>query len=319
MVDVASIAARVPELVDAAALRETVWSNLGLRPWADTWDALEVTASQVDAAESRLARLAPLVAEVFPETASAGGLIESPLVEAPQLRDALGLPGGLLLKLDGELPIAGSVKARGGIYEVLAHAEAVALAEGLLPSPDADPRVLAGPRARAAFARHTIRVGSTGNLGLAIGLSAAALGFRAVVHLSTEAAAWKQDLLRDHGVEVERHAGDYSAAVAAGRAASAAHPHGHFIDDERSLDLLLGYAVGGRRAAAQLDALGATPTPQAPLTVHLPCGVGGAPAGITLGLKLALGDAVTSWAIQSTGCPAPRAWRPGCWSTRRPG
>ena len=207
-----------------------------------------------DAAE-RLERFAPLIARCFPETRAAGGLIESDLLRTPRLRaacaDAWGceFPGTLLMKLDAYLPIAGSVKARGGIYEVLHHAEDLALAAGLL-KPGDDYAALADHR--DFFGAYTVQVGSTGNLGMSIGIMAAALGFRAVVHMSADARAWKKDLLRSRGVTVLEYADDYSAAVAAGRQASDADPNSYFVDDERSKNLFLGYAVAANRLKAQL-------------------------------------------------------------------
>lgn len=260
------------------------------------------TLAAAAAAERRLAWFAPLLATLFPESLGASaGLIESPLLRVPGLHRALGLPGGeggagtLFVKADHALPVAGSVKARGGIHEVLEHAETLAIAQGLLPA-DADARarvpstVLAGAPARALFAAHQVAVGSTGNLGLAIGVMAAALGFEAVVHMSADAKAWKKARLRQHGVTVVEHAGDYAQAVAAGRASAQAQAgRVHFVDDERSASLFLGYAVAARRLAAQLGAAGRVVDAEHPLIVHLPCGVGGAPGGVAWGLAQVFG------------------------------
>lgn len=243
------------------------------------------------AAEARLARFAPLLCELFPETATAGGIIESALLELPALTEALHPGCRLLLKADHDLPVAGSVKARGGIYEVLGYAERLAFRHGLLEIGDNYRRLLA-PAARRLFAGHAIVVGSTGNLGLSIGIIAAALGFRARVHMSAEAKDWKKEMLRQRGVEVVQHAGDYSAAVAQGRQEASQNPAVYFVDDENSRELFLGYAVAAFRLRAQLRERGAEPAPDEPLFVYLPCGVGGAPGGICFGLKQLFGAAV---------------------------
>ena len=81
--------------------------------------------------------------------------------------------------------MAGSVKARGGFYAVLSVAERLALTERLLIGPDDDYRRLGESQARAAFARHSLTVGSTGNLGLSIGLLGRSLGFAVTVHMAS--------------------------------------------------------------------------------------------------------------------------------------
>jgi D-serine dehydratase len=209
----------------------------------------------------------------------------------------------VLLKADHALPVAGSVKARGGFHAVLAVAERLALAEGLLRGPDDDYRRLAESQARAVFAGHTLSVGSTGNLGLSIGLMGRPLGFAVTVHMSAEARAWKKERLRSLGVTVVQHAGDYTAACAVARDEAAGSPTTHFIDDENSLDLFLGYAVAGLRLPARLAARAVVVSPDRPLCLHLPCGVGGAPGGIALGSRLVLGDVALSFFIEPTQAP----------------
>jgi D-serine dehydratase len=70
-----------------------------------------------------------LLARWFPELVESGGIIESPLQRADGLCAAGHWPSGvgtLLVKTDHTLPVAGSIKARGGIYEVLLQAERIA-------------------------------------------------------------------------------------------------------------------------------------------------------------------------------------------------
>jgi D-serine dehydratase len=249
------------------------------------------------AAAARFARFAPVLAQVFPELQACGGAVESPLLAADALHAAAGLAPGqgrLWIKADHRLPVAGSIKARGGIHEVLEFAEGLALRQGLLPA-QAGPQdylALAGAQARALFGRYTVAVGSTGNLGLAIGVAASALGFRAVVHMSADAKEGKKERLRQRGVQVVEHAGDYEGAVAAGRTQAAQDPLCHFVDDERSLSLLLGYSAAAPHLQRQLAQEGIAVDARHPLFVYLPCGVGGAPAGITFGLRHALGPHV---------------------------
>lgn len=246
------------------------------------------------AAQARLTRFAPLLATLFPELAASQGRIESALLPVPAMQQALGLAptqGRLWVKADHSLPVAGSIKARGGFHEVLEHAERLALHHGLITL-ESDYRLLAEPSARALFAQHQVAVGSTGNLGMAIGVMAAALGFRAVVHMSTDAKAWKKDRLRRHGVEVVEHSGDYELAVAAGRAQALADAHCHFVDDERSESLFLGYSAAALHLQTQLHEAGVVVDAQHPLLVYLPCGVGGAPSGIAWGLHQLFGEHV---------------------------
>ncbi len=270
--------------------------------------AFSFSAADVATAEARLKRFAPWIAQRFPETAVTGGIIESPLSDISAMRDLLsqkdGLPfkNRLLLKRDDSLPISGSVKARGGIYAVLKHTEDLLFAAGLLDKHD-DYRKISTEPITSFLRGKKLAVGSTGNLGLSIGIMGAALGFQTSVYISREARAWKKQLLREKGVRVVESEQDYEAAVAAGRAASNADPDSFFIDDERSEDLYLGYAVAGNRLKKQLDDAGVIVDAAHPLYVFLPCGVGGGPGGITFGLKLIFGKHVHCFFAEPTQAP----------------
>ncbi len=266
-------------------------------------------------AAQRMARHAAVLARVFPELAADAGRVRSPLLPVDGLREAL-LPGRAdagtwLLKADHDLPVAGSVKARGGFHEVLSLAERLlheqcgaqagdpasgGPAAGALPALDS-------AAARALFARYTVAVGSTGNLGLGIGLISRALGFRAVVHMSADAKQWKKDRLRNHGIDVIEHAGDYARAVQAGREQAEADPYGYFVDDEHSAALFMGYAASADELAEQLAAAGRPVDATHPLFVYLPCGVGGAPGGILYGLKQRFGRHVHGFFAEPAASP----------------
>ena len=253
-------------------------------------------------AEARLMRFAPLLAELFDEAAAGYGVIESGLLDIPVLSEKL-LPGAkILLKADHDLPVAGSVKARGGIYNVLCFAEKICLEAGVLSTGD-NCRKIAEKEIRDLLGRYTVSVGSTGNLGLSIGTISAALGFKARVHMSSDAKEWKKQLLRSRGVEVIEYAGDYSTAVAQGRKEAQNDPYSYFVDDENSIELFLGYSVAALRLQAQLSQRGLLPTPEKPLFVYLPCGVGGAPGGICFGLKMLFGDAVHCFFAEPVDAP----------------
>ncbi|WP_298014980.1 D-serine ammonia-lyase [uncultured Castellaniella sp.] len=300
------------EALDPETLRDLREKRplLWLSPSHDPADEGRDLLLDPSAAHARFERCAGLLARLFPELEASGGRLSSPLSPIPGLQRKLSPAGGpgagsegvWFLKRDDILPVAGSVKARGGFHEALALAERLALEAGLLDA-RGDRARLAEPPIREHLGRHTLSVGSTGNLGLAIGLIGAGLGFHAAVHMSSDAKAWKKDRLRGRGITVVEHAGDYAAAVASGRAAALDDPLIHFVDDERSEALFLGYAAAARELLDQLRAARRPVDAAHPLFVHLPCGVGGAPGGITYGLKRLLGPHVHCFFAEPTASP----------------
>lgn len=266
------------------------------------------TLEAVAEARDRLQRSTALMVKLFPELAATQGRIESDLIAVPQLQAALLGEGPSnaaeqwFIKADHALPIAGSVKARGGFHEIIALAESIALENNLISAND-DLIKLANSDIQGLLSQYTVTVGSTGNLGLSIGIMAAALGFTTIVHMSVDAKEWKKTRLRARGVKVIEHSGDYAAAVAAGRAEALATPKCHFIDDEQSLLLFLGYAASAPYVAQQLLDANRVVDAEHPLFVYIPCGVGGAPGGITYGLKALFGEHVHCFFAEPVASP----------------
>ncbi|GHV26371.1 putative D-serine dehydratase [Spirochaetia bacterium] len=296
----------IPILADAAALRETFWINPHYKKGNPELSLCGVSPADMDDASARLTRFAPFIARAFPETAKNKGIIESPLREIPAMLDFLKkdrgvqICGRLLLKCDNLLPISGSIKARGGIYEVLAHAEKLALERGMLKESDSY-EVLLENSFHNFFRTRELAVGSTGNLGLSIGIMGAKLGFKTTVHMSADARQWKKDLLRSKGVTVVEYDADYSKAVEEGR--KLAGPGCHFVDDENSKTLFLGYSVAALRLKTQLEALRIPVDAEHPLFVYLPCGVGGGPGGVSYGIKRVFGSAAYCFFAEPTHAP----------------
>jgi D-serine dehydratase len=296
-----------PEIERRLREREPfLWINCERMPAKVALQEVPISVGELYDAERRWNRMRGLLAALFPELAASGGHIESPLLPVPRLQNAVSGAarcGRWLVKADHALPVAGSIKARGGVYEVLVHAEKLALQERLIS--EADDRIaLQSTAVRALFARHHISVGSTGNLGLSVGIMGAALGFKVTVHMSAAARSWKIERLRVRGVEVIEHMGDYGTAVAAGRSQAADDPSTYFVDDENSRNLFLGYAIAALRLSSQITELGVSVDERHPLFVYLPCGVGGAPGGITFGLKSIFGDHVHCFFGEPTASPS---------------
>lgn len=288
--------------------KESFWINPNVKDLKRELANAPIKKSEIEDARKRLNRFKPLFMSLFKETKQRAGIIESPFVAGVDFKNALEhykdakIKGDIYLKLDSHLPISGSIKARGGIYEVLAHTERLLIKAKLLDYKD-DYAKINTKKIKDFLHNYKIAVGSTGNLGLSIGIMSAKLGFKVAVHMSADAREWKKAMLRSYGVEVVEYKEDYGVAVAQGRKLAQDDKSCHFIDDENSKDLFLGYAVAAKRLQGQLQALDIVVNKENPLFVYLPCGVGGGPGGVAFGLKHIFGDNVKCFFAEPTHSP----------------
>ncbi|WP_261884094.1 D-serine ammonia-lyase [Vibrio pelagius] len=307
-IEIDQLTQQYPLIKELISLKEISWFNPAITSFEEGLPYVGLDQSDIKDASDRLNRFAPYLAHIFPETEESNGIIESEVVTIPSMKAILDseytthIAGQLMLKKDSHLPISGSIKARGGIYEVLVLAEKLAIDAGILNEND-DYTLLATEPFKAFFSQFSIAVGSTGNLGLSIGIMSAKLGFSVSVHMSADAKAWKKDKLRYHGVTVVEYEQDYGVAVAQGRKEAEKDPNCFFIDDENSQSLFLGYSVAGERLKQQFTEKNIAVDARHPLFVYLPCGVGGGPGGVAFGLKAAFGDHVHCIFAEPTHSP----------------
>lgn len=166
MIDVDALSKKYPAIKQMQAYEPIFWKNLNYKKEAE----LPVGVEHIFDAEARFQRFTPYFEVAFPETLPTHGILESPLLKMDKMKVVLNaeaqnqVKSDLYLKADNYLPISGSIKSRGGIYEVLKFAEKVAMKHGEIVYGDNYAK-LNEPRFKDLFGQYGIVVGSTGNLG----------------------------------------------------------------------------------------------------------------------------------------------------------
>lgn len=296
-----------PLLKEVIEKNPVLWLNPKLKPMKQMPIAPLEMKDMKEAAEL-WERFAPFLNKVFPETSATNGRIESPLKEILKMKDFLSsqgnkIEGRFFVKCDNALPVAGSIKARGGFFEIMHYAEELAKKAGMI-KPKQDYSQFASEEMKEFFSQYDIGVASTGNLGLSIGIISATFGFTVKVYMSGDAKEWKKNLLKEKGVEVIEYPGDFGEAIAEGRRKTRKDPKAYFVDDENSYELFLGYTVGALRIGEQLEEKNIKVDAEHPLFVYSPCGVGGSPGGTAFGLKQIFGDHVHCFFVEPTHSPS---------------
>ena len=81
--------AQHPIVKDLIELKETAWFNPNFTILAEGLPYVGLNQTDIDDARDRLARFAPYLMAVFPETAATGGMIESELAAIPNMQQQL--------------------------------------------------------------------------------------------------------------------------------------------------------------------------------------------------------------------------------------
>ncbi|HRP90280.1 MAG TPA: D-serine ammonia-lyase [Edaphocola sp.] len=296
-----------PELLPIVEGKEVFWLNPHLHSFQEDLN-LPLQKNDMEQARKFMEQYADFMQAVFPDLKATHGHLLSPLKNISnfqKLRNQISETentGNFFLKCDSDLPVAGSIKARGGFYEVLQFAHQLAVKEGILQKDEV--LDINKHNYKDLFSKYTIGVGSTGNLGMSIGIISAKLGFHVNVYMSHDAKEWKKALLRANGTHVLESDGDFGIAIAKGRKETLDNPMGYFVDDENSRQLYLGYSLAAYEIKKQLDNLNIKIDKEHPLFVYGPCGVGGSPGGVMWGLKNIYGDAFHSFLVEPTHSPS---------------
>ena len=291
-------------------LEPVLWINPDRKEDDKAWENIEFTLDDIKDADDRFYRFAPLMVELFGDidgVKESNGILESELKHIKNLEGLYkkehGLKGNLYYKLDSNLPVCGSIKARGGLYEVLVYAEILAKENGLIDE-NSDYAQFANKEFKDLFSKYTIQVASTGNLGISVGVMGSALGFNTIVHMSNDAKDWKKKHLRDRGATVIEYDGNFSLAISKARELSTKDPNSYFIDDEESTTLFKGYSVAALRVKKQLEEMNITVDKDHPLFLYMPCGVGGSSGGAAFGFRKVFGDNVHAFFVETTHIPS---------------
>ena len=78
-----------PLLNKLIATEEVFWVNPNMEKYETAIKDSPLNEENVKDAEERLKRFAPYIAKVFPETKETNGIIESPLLKIPSMKQAL--------------------------------------------------------------------------------------------------------------------------------------------------------------------------------------------------------------------------------------